>query len=387
MNLRRVFAVTLRLFQDFRNDRRTLALIFIAPIFAMFVFGLAFSGDVKDISVIIVNQDKGFNYTTHIKNTTHTTFISPVSDKIISNLDKNVLKIKYNDNVNHAVDNVKNGDTYAAIIFPKNFTKDFFLKIKNSSTTNKGQIIIRADESVVNIKNAINKAVLDAISETMKEEGINQPITIHSNPVYGENAGFIDFFVPGIMAFIVYLLTTLLTLLSFVGERTSGTLERLLATPLTEGELITGYAITFGILGTIQSALLLTIALAVFKIIVIGNVFLAFFVIALLAIVSMSLGILLSSLAKREAQAVQFIPFIILPVFLLSGVFWPVEAIPQWLQPISYLVPTTYAVEACRAVILKGWTINQIWKDILALIIFAIIILILANWSLKRRKD
>jgi ABC-2 type transport system permease protein len=118
---------------------------------------------------------------------------------------------------------------------------------------------------------------------------------------------------------------------------------------------------------------------------IVGNVVLAFLIVALLAVVSQSLGILLSSLAKREAQAIQFIPFVILPVFLLSGVFWPVEAIPIWLRPISYLVPPTYAVDACRGVMLKGWGFAQIWSDFLALILFAVFFLLLATWSLKRK--
>jgi ABC-2 type transport system permease protein len=137
----------------------------------------------------------------------------------------------------------------------------------------------------------------------------------------------------------------------------------------------------------VQAALLLTIGIVVFNITIIGNVLLAFTVIALLAVVCQSLGILLSSLAKREAQAVQFLPFIVLPAFLLAGIFWPIEAIPSWLRPASYVVPPTYAVNACRSVILKGWGLNKIWLDITALIIFAAIFLVMAVLSLKRRKE
>ncbi|AEG17620.1 ABC transporter permease [Methanobacterium paludis] len=390
MNLRRTFAVTKRVFRDIKNDKRTIALMFIAPIFAMFVFGLAFSGDVENVNVVIVNHDQGFQ----MPNGENVSF----SDKIISNLDKKVLNIEYMNNEDKAVEKVEDGKAYAVIVFPENFTQDAYMGITNSgiansnstqssSSINNTQITIKGDESVINIKNTILGTVGDAITKTMKNEGINSPINVNSDAVYGKNADFIDFFVPGIMAFVVYLLTTLLTLLAFVGERTSGTLGRLLATPLKESEIVSGYAMAFGIIGTIQAAFLLTVAVLVFNIMIVGNVFLAFFVVALLAVVSQALGILLSSLAKREGQAVQFIPFIILPVFLLSGVFWPVEAIPTWLRPLSYLVPPTYAVDACRAVMLKGWGILKIWPDIIALVIFAAVFLIIAVWSLKRRKD
>jgi ABC-2 type transport system permease protein len=390
MNLRRTFAVTKRVFRDIKNDKRTIALMFIAPIFAMFVFGLAFSGDVENVNVVIVNHDLGFQ----MPNGENVSF----SDKIISNLDKKVLNIEYMNNEDEAVGKVEDGKAYAVIVFPENFTRDAYMGITNSgiansnstqssSSINNTQITIRGDESVINIKNAILGTVGDAITKTMENEGINSPIKVNSDAVYGKNADFIDFFVPGIMAFVVYLLTTLLTLLAFVGERTSGTLGRLLATPLKESEIVSGYALAFGIIGTIQAAFLLTVAVLVFNIMIVGNVFLAFFVVALLAVVSQALGILLSSLAKREGQAVQFIPFIILPVFLLSGVFWPAEAIPTWLRPLSYLVPPTYAVDACRAVMLKGWGILKIWPDIIALVIFATVFLIIAVWSLKKRKD
>ena len=124
----------------------------------------------------------------------------------------------------------------------------------------------------------------------------------------------------------------------------------------------------------------------VFNVNVEGNVGLAFLVVALLAIVCQALGILLSSLTQREAQAIQLIPFIIIPGFLLSGVFWPIEAIPAWLRPASYLVPPSYAIDATRSVMLRGWGLGMIWYDILALIAFAILFLFLATWSLKRKK-
>ncbi len=380
MNFSRTLAVTKRVFKDIKNDKRTLGLIFFAPILAMFVFGLAFSGNVEDVTTIIVNHDQGFQIPGGEN--------LSLSNKIISNLNSTVLKIEYMDNEEAAVQQVTDGKAYAVIIFPENFTQNIYASTKSSSTStnSSSEIIIRADETVVNIKNAIIGAVADSITTTMENEGINPPIKINSDPVYGQDAEFIDFFVPGIMAFVVYLLTTLLTLLAFVGERTTGTLERLLATPINESEIVGGYALTFGIIGTFQAAFLLLIGILMFKITVLGNVFLAFAVVALLAVVSQALGIMLSSLAKREAQAVQFIPFIILPVFLLSGVFWPIQAIPVWLRPLSYLVPPTYAVDACRSVLLKGWGIGKIWPDIMALVLFAALFLVIATWSLKIRK-
>lgn len=378
MKFYRVMAVSRRVFRDVANDKRSLAMLFLAPIFAMCVFGVAFSGDVEDVNVIIVNPDQG--YTPPMGNTTY------LSQTIISNLDTEVLNIQNMNNVDEARQKVTDGSASAVIIFPENFTQDAMMATKNPSSGTRAEIIIQGDDTITNIKNAILKTVSDALTDTMSEEGVNPALKITSEPIYGQDAEFIDFFVPGILAFVVYLLTTILTLITFVGERANGTLERVLASPVTEGEVVTGYAITFGTLGILQVALLLVIAILVFNIIVVGNVLLAFLAVAILAVTCQALGILLSSLAKRPEQAIQFFPFVVLPAFLLSGVFWPLQAIPEWLRPFSYLVPPTYAVEACRAVMLKGWGLDKIWPDLAALVLFAILFLGLAVWSLKRGK-
>lgn len=378
MKFYRVMAVSRRVFRDVANDKRSLAMLFLAPIFAMCVFGVAFSGDVEGVNVIIVNQDQGF--TPPMGNTTY------LSETIISHLDTKVLNIQNMDNVDEARQKVTDGQASAVIIFPENFTRNAVLKTQNSSYPDSGQIIIQGDDSITNIKNAILKTVNQALSDTMTAEGVSPALKVTSEPIYGQDAEFIDFFVPGILAFVVYLLTTILTLITFVGERSNGTLERVLATPVTEGEVVTGYAITFGTLGIVQVALLLAIAILVFNIVVVGNVLLAFLAVAILAVTCQALGILLSSMAKRPEQAIQFFPFVVLPAFLLSGVFWPIQAIPEWLRPFSYLVPPTYAVDACRAVMLKGWGLEKIWPDLAALILFAVLFLGLAVWSLKRGK-
>lgn len=378
MNIRRALSITKRIFRGLRNDKRTVGLMFIAPIIAMCVFGLAFSGDVKDVHVVVVNHDEGYQ----IPPAPVPVFISKM---IISNLDKDVLKVDYVDTEEEGVKRVQDGGAYGLIVFPNDFTRKIYAKIQDPSLPLSTTIRVRLDKSNVNVANAVSKAVTDAVFQTVKEAGQEMPVVVDAeDAIYGKGAKFMDFFVPGIMAFVVFLLTTLLTLISFVGERTSGNLERLQATPLRESEIVIGYAIAFSIIGMLQTAVLLTIGVLVFNIMIVGNIFLAFLVIALLAVVSLSLGILLSSLAKREAQAIQFFPIVILPTFLLAGIFWPVEAIPSWLRPLSYAIPPSYAVDATRSVMLRGWGAGGIWVDLGALFGFAVAFLGLAIWSLKR---
>ena len=379
MKFYRIMAVSRRVFRGVVNDKRSLVLLFLAPILAMCVFGIAFSGDVENVNVIIINQDQGF--TPPMGDTIY------LADEIVNNLNTTTLSIHNMTSIDDARAEVESGQVSAVIIFPEDFSENAILKSQDQSYPNSAEITIEGDDSIVNIKTAITTTVSTALSDTLTENGVTPAIQLNSDPIYGEEAESIDFFVAGILAFVVYLLTTILTLITFVNERSSGTLERVLSSPVTEGELVMGYAITFGTFGVLQVALLLTIAILVFNIMVVGNVLLAFLAVAILTISCQALGILLSSLAKRAEQAIQFFPLVILPAFLLSGIFWPIQAIPEWIRPFSYLVPPTYAANACRAVMLKGWGLDKIWPDILALVIFAVIFLALAVWILKRSKN
>jgi ABC-2 type transport system permease protein len=310
-----------------------------------------------------------------------------LSEEIISNLDPDTVNVEYGDDGQEAVAAVKNGEAYAVIVFPPNFTADAMQAAQGSPSSGGATIVLELDRSNVNVANAITQCLNEALRTTTQELGREPPISIDAGEaIYGQGARFIDFFVPGVMAFVVFVLTTLLTLVSFVSEKTTGTLDRVLATPVSEGGVVLGYGVAFGTIGIMQSAILLLIAIVAFGIIIEGNVALAFLAIAMLAVVSQALGILLSSLARREAQAVQFFPFILLPAFLLAGIFWPLEAIPAWLRPLSYLVPPTYAADACRSVMLRGWGLGKIWVDLLALLGFAAAFLAMATWTLKRRK-
>jgi len=398
MNIRRAAAVARRIFMDLKNDKRTVALIVLVPIGFMVAFGFVFQGDVKDVRVLVVNNDNGGGFGN-----------KSISDRVIANIDKTTLKLENATNKSEAIAAVQNGKAYAVIVFPDNLTESVSgtaqspppvanttanetatptANVTNQAVARQGQVNIQVltDNSNIDVSRAVTTAVNAAVLKTANETGQTPRLSVDtSNAIYGQNARFIDFFCPGLACLAIWNITTLLTLEAFVGERTSGTLPRLLASPLRESELVAGYSIAYGTLGIIQSALLLAVGVLLFNITIEGNIALAFTTIALLAIVSQALGILLSSVARSEREAGQFAPFLILVAVLLSGIIWPLEAIPEWLRPASYLIPTTYAVEAMRSVMMRGWGLSMIWIDIAALLVFASAFLVLAVIMLKRR--
>jgi ABC-2 type transport system permease protein len=236
---------------------------------------------------------------------------------------------------------------------------------------------------------AVGPELAKATQSLAADQGAKSPIIYDTNYAFAKakDARYIDYFVPGVMAFAITFFTTLLTLLAFVGERTSGTLDRLRVSPATEAEIVLGNELAFGIIAAIQGSLILAVALWVYRVLVVGPMWLAALLVILTALVAQAIGISISAAAKRESQAVQFIPLIIFPVFLLSGIFVPVGSLPGWLQPFSYLLAPTWAVDGLRDVFLRGWGMEHVWLNVTVLAGFAVVFTLLAIAGLRRARS
>lgn len=369
MNMKRSLAIAKGILRRIRHDKRTMALIVFVPLIIMFIFGYSFGGEVTDVKVIVVNHDEGFGG-------------ENLADEIIRNLDTETLAPEYSNDEIWARKSVEKGEAWALILFPLNFTKDAL--IRDADNVSAIQIIL--DGSNPTIAAAVVKAVHGAMTETMQEKGIEMPVSANLEYVYGEGAEFIDFLAPGVMGMVVMMLSLLLTVVSFVRERTTGTLNRLLASPITEAEIVVGYALAFDLISLIQSSIVLGVAILIFNISVHGSIVLAFSIIVLSAIGFQGLGILLSTAAKTEFQAVQFIPLLFIPSILLAGILWPLEAIPSFVRPISYVIPLKYTAGALRSVMIRGWGVEKLLLDLTILLAFAIGTTVASVMVMKRRE-
>jgi ABC-2 type transport system permease protein len=374
---------------QFRHDRRTFAFVLIMPLLMILIFGYTFGGEVKNIAVESVNYDTGLLAGTSPL-LPHGLFLG---QNITNNFDKDTFSIHMNTNSNDAQQFVHDGKAWAAITFPANFTQNFLTTIMTQDTSISPKIEIYIDASNPTIAAAVIKEVTQSVQKTLKELSISLNITQVDMPIVieqvyaygGGDTKFIDYFAPGVVSFAIMMVTTMITIILFVNERRNGTLQRLLVSPANEGEIVAGYAIAFAVIGIIQSIVVLVAAILLFDITIVGNIFLALIVILLLAFGHQGLGILLSAGAKNELQAIQFIPLILFPSILLAGLFWPIESIPSYLQPLSYIIPLRYGIDAERSIMLRGWGIGDIWVDILVLILFALLTLSASILLLKRK--
>lgn len=392
MKWTRVLAIARKTLRSLKHDRRTVGFLVLMPLFMITIFGYTFGGSIKDVSVVVVNLDESDGS-------------SSASEAVLAELGAGgVLKIEGTYTISPgtgggiaaaaavelAVSEVESGNAWAAIVFWGNFTEDVARSVEDIGsvpTGAPGTITVYIDASNSNIAQAVMGEVRLTVQEVVVSEyHVLPPITVAEDRVYGEGAEFIDFFAPGVMGLAAMMVTFMLSIISFVHERSTGTLDRLLTTPATEGEIVAGYALALGLVGLIQSTVILVTAVALFQVQIVGSPLLVLLIIFVLGAGNQGLGFLLSSNAKNEFQAVQFMPIILFPSILLAGVFWPIEAVPDLLRPVSYFVPLTYAVEGCRSVMVRGWGLADVWLQLAVLVGFAAVMLLLSALSLKKRR-
>lgn len=387
MKLDRVLAIARKNLRSLKHDKRTVGFLVLMPLFMITIFGYTFGGSIKNITVDIVNLDTA---------PAGESLSIAIVDDIAS---RETLRIEHNyapgeavqSQIATSVSRVEDADLWAVIVFSPDFTQkanDAIDALRNGTTAVPSVVTVYIDGTNPNIVSAIMTEIQRSVALVLVSSGANlvPPIAIVSSLEYGEGAEFIDFFAPGVMGLAAMMVTFMLSIISFVHERSNFTLNRLLSTPVTEGEIVAGYALAFGLVGLVQSVVILSAAVLLFDIVIEGNVLLVLLIIFIFGVGNQGLGFLLSSIARNEFQAIQFLPLVLFPSILLAGVFWPIEAVPDLLRPISYFIPLTYAVEGLRSVMIRGWGLDQVWLQFIVLVVFAVVMLGLSVLGLKRRR-
>lgn len=194
----------------------------------------------------------------------------------------------------------------------------------------------------------------------------------------------LDFIAPALLSTLAFFFGFLLTGISFLRERSQGTMERLMASPVSRLDIVTGYLFGFFIFALVQTLILFFFTVYVLDVSFHGDLWqvLVFQVVVITGAVA--LGIFISTFARNEFQVIQFIPLIITPQLFLSGVIWPVEQMPEYLQWLSVALPLTYAVNGLRDIMLAGKGLLDVGLELTVLIGFAVIISLIAALTIRR---
>jgi len=353
MNARRTRAVARRIILQFCRDRRSLALLLVAPIIVLTLVGQLWGSNTTANKVrIVAVGDPPAELLDAFKGT----------DIILTVADRDA-----------ALDSLKAGTVDAIVDF--HLQPDF--EQNSAQVTVEGSDPTRTGAIVGQVQAALTHLILETpLASFVKID------YLYGGPDYT----ILDYVAPVLIAFFAFFFIFLLACVSFLRERTSGTLERLLASPLTRVELVVGYLGGFAVFALIQALVILAFTVFVLKVQYRGNLATIFLVEAVLVVVAVSLGLAISAFARNELQAVQFIPLVILPQAFLSGFLVPVDQLSDWLKPISAILPLTYAAEALRSVMVKGYPLSDplIVRDVGILVAFAVLMAIAAIFSIRR---
>jgi ABC-2 type transport system permease protein len=271
---------------------------------------------------------------------------------------------------------IRNGESSAAILIPTDFSSKIELQRQAS-------VELLLDDSNPFFAKEISDLAGDSIG-AVADNISPEPITANISFMYGVGFGFVNFIAPGVVAMTAMFATTLQTV-SFVWERTLGTLDRIRATPVAASSVILGKIAAGSVIGIIQAIVVLVFSYFAFGALVrnIGGVILIVF---LVAFIFTGIGVMISSLVKEPRAAMMMNQMINWPMVLLSGVFYPVQALPYPLRLTSLLLPLTYATEGLRAIIIKDLSLAapQLLLDLGVLSLYAIVTLIVGSCLLFR---
>jgi len=361
----RILAVAERVLRQLWHDRRVLVFMLVLPAVTMLLFGYSFSGDITDVRVAFVDEDD-----------------TDLTASILESLQEDdAFEITVLETVDDPERLLLDAGYQAVIRIPDKFTSLYYAHFAMGvATSAQGTIDLTLDESDPQIASTIKMGLADAVMDL----GEGGPVEIDTRELYGVEVRFIDSFAPAIMGLVVALLSTVLTLLSIVREKVDGTFSRVWVSPVRRAEFILGYVIALGLVALAQSLVVLTVGISVFHILINGSIAWAFVCVILFAVGSVGLGTLLSALAQTESQAVIFFPLVVLPSVLLSGMMWPIQAIPRLLRPLSYVVPLTYSNRLLRAVMVKGLEPWQEPVGFTGVLVFVVLTILMSSVVLRQ---
>lgn len=387
----RIRAIVHRVLREMLRDKRTLALMFLAPLFILTLMFFLFEDSSTSVAKIGVSHvNTNLVKTLKTKHTEIATFkqTSGATAKIRNHRLAAFISQK-NGKLTVTYANSQPGDT--------TIVKQ---TLQGAVTKLKVQRLVAATKAQKQALTQQSRQLKALVAQQAAAQGQSTPTTakkkaapsvakapsyaVTSHYLYGSSSStFFDTFLPVLLGFFVFFFVFLISGISLLNERTTGTLTRLLATPVRWGEIITGYLIGYGIFAVIQTLITVTFALTVFNIHMLGSVWVILLINFLLAMVALSMGIFISTFANSEFQMVQFIPIVIVPQVFFSGII-SVTAMPDWLQWIAHIFPLYYGGEALMNVATRGDSLGAVSGDLWLLLLFAVAFTALNVVGLKR---
>lgn len=367
-NMKQFYNFIIKEFYHIFRDRKTLIILLGMPMAQIIIFGFALTNEVKNTQITIVNQSN-----------------SPNSIKLVQKIESSKYFEIYNQSTKtEDIEKMfKKGTIKLALVIPSDFDNTFIIQ-------NKAQLQIIADATDPNlattVTNYLSIIINDFQNEVNQNKNIPYKIVVETRMLYNPQLKGAYNFVPGVMAMVLLLVCTMMTSLTVVKEKELGNMEILLASPVNPLIIIFAKAVPYLLLSIVNIITILLLSYFVLGVPINGSLTLLFSVSILFILVSLSLGLLISTLTDTQ-QSAMFISLIVmfLPTVMFSGFIFPIENMPIPMQIISNIIPAKWYYIIVKSVMIKGGGIQLIWKEVLVLIFMMLFLFSVAIKKFKIR--
>jgi len=375
VSLRRIKALTKKEFIQMSRDIRSLVGALFIPLLMIFLFGYALSLDVDRIPTLVLDRDE-----------------SPLSRDLIHRLtDSRYFSLVRHIETDREIDGaLARGEALMALVIPEEFSS----RVKKGNAVHVQVLFDGSDSNTASIAMGYLKAVMAGFDMGIQESRlkraglkmVDMPLEGRIRVWFNPELKSRNFIIPGLTGVIMMAICALMTALSVSREKETGTLEQLVSTPITSMELLVGKLLPYVAVGLVDLALVVGAGVLIFGVPFRGS-YLYLLIISLIFLTgTLSWGLFVSVISKSQLQASQIaVLSAFLPSFLLSGFIYPIENMPTVLQVITFIVPARYFVEILKGLFLQGVGLSVLWPQVLALVVYAALILNLARKKFSKR--
>jgi ABC-2 type transport system permease protein len=369
MNMRRLWAIVVKELRQLRRDRISAAMIIGIPVIQLTLFGYAINTNVRGLHAGIADQANTAGSRALIMDMLATDVIEPVA------------KV---DTPQQLMELIRRGKISVGIAIPPDFER------RRYEGREAVQVLVDGSDT------AVQSAVIQLAQAPVNSAAADLRAPATSTPPTGQ-VSVVSFYnperrsavniVPGLIGVILTMTMVLFTGIAIVRERERGNMELLIATPLTSAELMIGKVLPYIAIGFIQTSVVLALGVWLFKVPILGSLFDVYLAAGMLILANLSLGLLISTRAQSQFQAMQMSFFVFLPSILLSGFMFPFAGMPKIVQYIAEVLPLTHFLRLIRGVMLRGGALWELWPDVAALLAFTFVMMTLAILRFRKRLD
>jgi len=372
--LERLLRMLIKEFIQVLRNPRMRAVIFIVPVVQVLIIGYAVSTDVRHVALAVYDLDR-----------------TPASRDLLARFEGSgcfdvVRRISSEQEIQAVLDA---GEAKAVLRFNRGFAEDLdgnrtaqAQLLLDGSDSNTASVILSYASRIAADFNLARMEQRFTRSAGLRLEA--QPITLVTRAWFNPNLDSRNFFVPGVLAMLVAVVSIILSSMAIVREREIGTMEQIMVTPIGRLEFILGKTIPFALIGFVDVALITLVAVFWFRVPLLGNPLMLFLGTGLYLLSTLGVGLFISTVSATQQQAMMTAFFFMLPAFMLSGFVYPIANMPVGVQWLTYLNPLRYYLVIIRGVFLKGLGPQTLWPHLLALAVLGGTMLVLAAGRFRK---